>query len=187
MRRCLALSLLIGLMLLLTGTYATSEDAKTLEKNISNWSKPKDYDLKTLAFWVWYEEGSWYIRSTGGSKVMHNFKGRIDVVGGKLIGLDGKKGEKKGAGDKAIFSQKGIVFDFNTTDGADGVNFKVDDATTELKFTITVDGETAAKHIRIGNASTHPAEATFSVPAHPKDSTPAEKEKGKAKAKKKKD
>jgi len=56
----------------------------------------------------------------------------------------------------------------------DGLNFALNEAATELKFTLAFDGDAAPKHIRIGRDSDHPPGAVFTLPAHPADPPPAE-------------
>jgi hypothetical protein len=143
------------------------------------------------AFWVWYENGKWHLRTTGGGKGAHRFQGAVEVVGGKLTGLKGGDGEARGKNaDRFVFNAAltEIKFDFKSNEGVDGLNFAVDGAATEIRFTLAFDGESSPKHIRVGRDSDHPAGATFTVPANPTNAAdPPGKEKGKAKKGKGKD
>lgn len=164
------------LILLLSGSNASSDEKKkggAKKKNdgiVEDWGKPDDFEKgKFVAFWLWNEDDTWYFRTTGGGeKVSHRFHGKIAVVGGKLIDLKGEKGEYGGGNvDRYIFRKSFIEFDFKTSGGTDGLNFKVSEAATELKFSIAIDGDAKTKHIRVGKAGDHPFEAEFKAPAHP--------------------
>lgn len=166
-------------------TPAGGKKASANDGVVTNWGKPKDFGPgKVNAFWIWYDDGIWHFRTTGGGKGAHRFNGTIEVGGGRLIALKGKKGEYAGKlVDQYIFNaaSTAIAFDFRTDEGVDGLNFAVDGAATALKFTLAIDGQASPKHIRIGHAGDHPAGAVFTLPAHPPD--PPD---GKAKGKKKK-
>jgi hypothetical protein len=140
---------------------------------VTNWGKPKGFGPgKVTAYWVWHEDGVWHFRTTGGGKGAHRFNGTIEVIGGQLVGLNGKKGEYAGKYvDRYVFNKTltAIAFDFRTDEGVDGLNFAVDPAATGLRFTLAIDGEAHPKHIRVGKAGDHPAKAMFVAPAHPAD------------------
>jgi len=174
---------LLGLFLLLAydGIAQTGKKGggdKASDGQITNWGQPKAFaGAKTNinAYWIWYDDGVWHFRTTGDGKrsppvpgqdrsgrrrtcVPHRQEGRIQ---GKL-------------GDRAIFTTKAIAFDFKTDEGVDGLNFALNEAATELKFTLAFDGDAAPKHIRIGRDSDHAPGAVFTLPAHPADPPPAE-------------
>lgn len=138
---------------------------------VTNWGKPKNYAPdKVNAFWLWYSDDVWHLRTTGGGKGAHQFKGLIEVVGGKLDGLKGKNGEYRGKNvDRYRFNGAltAIAFDFKADEAEDGLNFSADAAATTLRFTLSYDGEAAPKAIRIGHDGDHPSAAVFTVPAHP--------------------
>lgn len=188
MRRCFLFTLFMGLGLLLVLAVndgaAIAQKAKSNDGVVTNWGKPKDFEIgKVNAFWIWYDDGVWHFRTTGGGKGAHRFNGTIEVVGGKLIALRGKKGEYVSKlVDAYVFNQTNtaIAFDFRTDEGVDGLNFAVDAGATGLKFTLAIDGQASPKHIRIGKQSDHPAAAVFTLPAHPAD-PPDGKGKGKKK------
>jgi len=176
MRRCLVAASFLVLALMLVpneapGDGKKGDKPKANDGVITDWGKPKDFEVgKVNAYWIWYDEGVWYFRTTGGGKGAHSFQGTIEVVGGQLIDLKGKKGEFKGKkADRFAFGPKGIVFDFKTDEGVEGLNFAVDRGATALKFTLALDGDAAPRHIRIGKQGDHPKEAVFTVPAHPPD------------------
>lgn len=177
MRRCFAAASFLGLVLLLTAGETPADDkkgdkggkGKSGDGVITNWGQPKDFATgKVNAYWIWYDDGVWHFRTTGGGKGTHHFKGTIEVVGGKLVNIKGKKGEYGGKTvDRYVFGPSGIAFDFKTDEAADGLNFAVDKGADRLKFTLAFDGDAAPKHIRIGKQGDHPAGAVFTVPAHP--------------------
>jgi hypothetical protein len=176
MRRWFVVASFLGLVLMLAPNEAPADGKKgggpkSNDGAITNWGKPKDFSTgKVNAYWIWYDDGIWYFRTTGGGKGAHRFNGTIQVVGGKLIDLKGKKGEYSGKNvDRYVFSPTGIAFDFRTDEGVEGLNFAVDKAATALKFTLALDGQAAPRHIRIGKQGDHPAGAVFTVPAHPPD------------------
>jgi hypothetical protein len=180
----------LGLLLVLSAGEAPAGGqkpgkAKANDGVITNWGRPKDFAAgKVNAYWVWYDDGVWHLRSTGGGKGAHRFHGRIDVGGGKLVGLKGQKGEYGGKlADRFAFNRDStaIAFDFKTDEHIDGLNFAADAAATALRFTLALDGQASPRQIRIGRQGDHPAAAAFTVPAHPPDPPDA-----KAKAKKKK-
>ena len=144
-------------------------NAKANDGVVSDWGKPTNYARgKFTAFWLWYEDGIWHFRTTGGGDGSHHFEGKIEVIGGKLIDIKGQKGEYGGGNvDRYVFKPKSIGFDFKTSGGEDGINFKVDAATKSLKFTVLIDGVAKPKHIRVGKDGDHPTEAAFTAPAHP--------------------
>lgn len=190
MRRRFLSASCFGLVLILSLNEAPAhgqkaDSPKASDGVITNWGKPKDFSAgKVNAYWIWYDDGIWHLRTTGGGKGAHRFNGQVEAIGGKLIGLKGKKGEFGGKlVDQFVFNQAStaITFDFKTDEGVDGLNFAVDAAATGLKFTLAIDGQASPKHIRVGQQGDHPAGAVFTVPAHPPDPPDA-----KAKSKKKK-
>jgi hypothetical protein len=148
---------------------------KAFDLKVDNWGKPKEWDGKKddiNSFWVWYDDGIWHFRTTGGGKGAHHFQGKIEVSGGNFVNLKGKKGEYVSKlVDRYVYNAENtvIAFDFRTDEGVDGLNFKVVPATAVLKFTLAYDGKADPAHIRIGKQSDRPAAAVFVAPAHPGD------------------
>ena len=173
MRHGFWLSAFAGLALLVWASAATPQGArqggKANDGVITDWGKPKAYEPgKVTAVWLWHDDGVWYFRTTSGKKKAHQFKGTIEVLGGKLLDLKGKKGEFSGkSADKFVFSPTAIAFDFKTEEGVDGLNFAVDAAATALRITVAVDGKASPKLIHVGKAGDHPSAAVFTVPAAP--------------------
>ena len=175
MRRCFGMAAFVGLVLSVCAGDAAAQTgkkdggAKANDGIVTDWGKPKTFEPgKVTAVWVWYDDGVWHFRTTAGGKKVHRFNGTIEVIGGRLVNLKGKKGEYVGKGaDRYIFNQSAIAFDFRTSDGVDGLNFAVDPAAKGLKFTVAIDGVAVPSHIRVGKAGDHPAGAVFTAPAHP--------------------
>ncbi len=177
MRRWFTTAAFVGLAVTLCAGGAASQDKKkdggpkANDGVVVDWGKPKGYEPgKVTAFWTWHEDGVWSMRTTGGAEKgkNHQFKGRIDVVGGEIVNMKGKKGEYGGKNvDRYVFTKTSVRFDFNTGPGEDGLNFRVSPAATGLKFAVSIDGESAPKHVRVGKAGDHPSEAAFTAPAHP--------------------
>jgi hypothetical protein len=157
------------------GTKNKKAGEKAHDGVIENWGRPKNFDEakgKVNSYWLWYDDGIWHLRTTGGGKGAHHFQGRIDVAGGRLVNLKGQKGEYGGRNvDRYVFSRDltAIVFDFKTDEGVDGLNFMVGPATATLKFTLAYDGKAEPEHIRVGKNGDRPAKAVFTAPGHPPD------------------
>jgi hypothetical protein len=180
MKRCFGLAAFAGLVVVVCAADGPSQEGKKAKANdgiVTDWGKPTAYEPgKITAVWVWHDDGTWYFRTTGGDKKPHKFQGTIEVVGGKLLDLRGKKGEYGSKyPDRYVFTPSAIAFDFETADGVDGLNFAVDAGAAGLKFTVAIDGEASPKHVRIGKASDHPAAAVFTLPAHPPEVKPKKK------------
>lgn len=158
----------LGLMLMLsTGAGIGGQDKK--DGVIKNWGQPKNFKPgEGNGFWIWHDDGTWHIRTTGGGKGAHQFVGKIEVIGGDVVDLKGKKGEYSGKNaDRYVFTRTTIVFDFKTNEGTEGLNFQVSPGASGLKFSLALDGEANPKHIFIGKDGDHPAAAVFTLPAHP--------------------
>lgn len=188
--RGMVASLLLGLMLVLTVTQSSAQGKKTdvAKANdgvITNWGKPKNYSIgKVNGYWIWHDDGVWYLRTTGGGKGAHRFVGQVEVSGGPFVQLAGIKGETSGKlVDRFVFNgdRSAIRFDFKTDEGVDGFNFVAAPAASALKFTLAVDGNAAPNIIRVGRDGDHPAGPIFTAPAHPVSPAPSGKTKGKKK------
>ena len=61
--------------------------------------------------------------------------------------------------DQFVFNKAltGIAFDFKTGKSEDGLNFAVDAAATQVRFTLAIDGQSAPQFIRVGRDGDHPA------------------------------
>lgn len=169
---------------------ADTKNGKANDGVVNNWDKPKNFSIgKINSYWIWFDDGEWHFRTTGGGKGAHHFAGEIEVVGGQFNQIKGLKGEKGGKlEDKFTFNGKktSIKFNFKTDEGVDGIDFTVNNAADKLKFNLSMDGKSIPGNIRIGKDGDHPPDGTFTTSAHPKDqpNTP-NKKKDKDKDKKK--
>ncbi|HVK14561.1 MAG TPA: hypothetical protein VM597_37835 [Gemmataceae bacterium] len=193
MRRGFATAALAGCLCALVWSDGVPAQGSKGDGKIENWGRPKDFALgKETAIWLWHDDGVWRLRTTAGGGV-HHFQGVIEVVAGRLVELQGNKGEKKGVVvDQYVFNAGRTVvkFDFKTAGNTDGLNFKVEGPKAELRLHLALDGSWANKNIRIGRDGDPAPGARFVVPAHPIDTEPdepAEKKEKKKAGKKKKD
>ena len=147
--------------------------AKANDGVITNWNKPPEYGPgKVNAYWIWYDDGMWRFRTTGGGKGTPRFHGRIELVGGQFAAIKGLNGEVKGTtSDRYVFNsaRNALAFDFKTNEGQDGLNFNVTPGTSAIRYTLAIDGEAHPKHIRVGKAGDHPKGAIFTTPGNPPD------------------
>ena len=169
---------------------ADTKNGKANDGVVNNWDKPKNFSIgKINSYWIWFDDGEWHFRTTGGGKGAHHFVGEIVVNGGQFKQITGLKGEKGGKlVDKYIFNgNKTIIkFNFKTDEGVDGIDFTLTNSSDNLKFSLFMDGKSNPGNIRIGKDGDHPPDGTFTTSAHPKDrpNTP-NKKKDKDKDKKK--
>lgn len=130
---------------------------------------------KVALYAVWYEDGFWHLRVTSPKGKFDPEKtkltGRVrvngDRVGLQVQGLDLAK--KPGRADW-IFPHsdlRGFDFQFATFGKIDGVNFNADKKSTEIEFTLMIDGGEQPKHVFIGEKGYNPEKIPFSLPAHP--------------------
>jgi hypothetical protein len=122
---------------------------------------------------VWFDDGTWHVRTTTGAKGVLSFGGNVEIVGGKMVSLTPVTVEGKGAKkpDIGTWNAQHTIFQFtlNTSKGhTDGFDLKVTDAATAVKFTLAVGGEEAPAKVFIGAKGAHPKATTFYLPAHPK-------------------
>ena len=154
---------------------AAGEEPKYQLENISPIGKPEGFKTGQAArYALWYEDGTWHVRTTAGPKGGLTFEGTLEIIGGKMVslvpvGIEGKEAKKKEA-DTGTWNAQKTVFKFTLKTGAghtDGFDLKVTDPATALKFTLTVGGDEAPGKIFIGAKGAHPKAATFYLPAHP--------------------
>jgi hypothetical protein len=127
---------------------------------------------------IWYEDGTWHLRTTtegsGGKKDKEKvtlFTGSVHCEG--KVTTEGVKLEK-GAGKHADAivphaDGKGFDFRFQTRPGTDEVAFKVAGPGKPLKFKLMVNGQKALPdRIFIGANGEHPEKNEFQLPARPR-------------------
>lgn len=188
MRRGLLCGLLFSCCAILASDhFALAQGKKSPSKDgvVEDWGMPSGFaGAKDLSngYWIWHQKGMWHFRTTGGGKGSPNFKGRIDVIGGKFDKIEGLQGEYKGKlGDRYVYNKdrNAMLFDFKTDQGIDGLNFSLTDDAKELKFNLVINGQPDVRVIRLGKDGDNPPEGTFTVPAHPPEPTKGTKGKGK--------
>jgi hypothetical protein len=153
-----------------------AEEPKPKAEDVSPVGKPEDFKAGQAArYAVWYDDDGWHVRTTTGAKGPHGFKGRIEIVGGKMVRLDPVavegKGAKKKEADTGTWNPQGTAFDFTLKTGAghtDGFDLKVTAGATLIKFNLAVGGDEAPGKVFIGARGEHPKGAVFYLPAHPK-------------------
>ena len=127
------------------------------------------------AFRVWYDNGTWHLRTSTENSV--GKKDKIMVFTGSVrcddkMTVEGKKLEKgKGKTSDGFTPHadgKGFDFEFKTYGAIDQADFKVEKGKT-LTFKLMIDGEKAPiLRIIIGENGEHPEKNEFKLPAHPK-------------------
>jgi hypothetical protein len=164
--------------LLAVGGCATTqgEEPKHKAEEVSPLGKPEDFKAgQSARYAVWWDDGGWHVRTTTGAKGPHGFKGRIEIVGGKMVRLDPVAVEGKGAkrkeADTGTWNAQGTAFDFTLKTGAghtDGFDLTVTGGATLIRFNLAVGGDEAPGKVFIGAKGEHPKGAVFYLPAHPK-------------------
>ena len=157
--------------LLLTAA-AGGEEPKYKLEDVSPVGKPEGFHAgASTRYAVWYEAGTWHLRSTTGIKGTHAFEGAVEIIGGKMVSLKPVAVEGKGKQpDVGVWNSEHTVFKFDlrTSKGhTDGFDLKVTDGATALKFTLFVAGEQAPGKVFVGAKAAHPKAATFYLPARP--------------------
>jgi hypothetical protein len=163
---------LVCAALLAAALPAAGDDSKSSLEDLSPVGKPAGYHAgASTRYAVWYEGGTWHLRTTTGTKGTHAFEGKVEIVGGKMVSLKPVAVEAKGKQpDVGVWNPEHTVFTFDlrTSKGhTDGFDLKVSDGTTALKFTLLVAGEPAPGRVFVGAKGAHPKAAAFSLPARP--------------------
>jgi hypothetical protein len=127
---------------------------------------------------IWYEDGTWHLRTTTEGSTGKKDKDKVTVFTGSVhcegkVTTEAKKLEA-GAGkhSDAIVPHangKGFDFRFQTRPGTDEVAFKVAGPGKTLTFKLQVNGQKALPdRIFIGANGEHPEKNEFKLPARPK-------------------
>ena len=127
---------------------------------------------------IWYEDGTWHLRTTTEGSAGKKDKDKVTVFtgsvhGGGKVTTEAKKLEA-GAGKHADAivphaDGKGFDFRFQTRPGTDEVAFKVAGPGRTLTFKLHVNGQKALPdRIFIGANGEHPEKNEFKLPARPK-------------------
>ena len=157
--------ILIPILMLAIGSTARTDEADGPDPK----GKPKDYKVGSGKYAIWYDDAGWHVRATA-AKVGQKFTGKVESVEGKftsfkLVSTTAKTpAPKKGAGGLPGFEGKELDVKFTLLKGSEsGFDFKLDDATKGIKFTLMVDEKEAPELILIGSQGAHPKEATFEL------------------------
>lgn len=139
--------------------------------------KGKDAGGGVGVFRVWYEDGTWHLRTSTENSV--GKKGDLLVFTGSVrcedkLSVEAVRLEKgNGKLSDGIAPHKdgrGFDFRFVTRGATDQADFKVEGkAGRTLKFAFQLNGEKSATgRILIGADGAHPDKSEFTLPAHPK-------------------
>ena len=167
---------LVGLLALLTLPVSAADEQAPAASDLDPRGRPDESLVKQpRRYYVWHDAEGWHLRSAAQGTI--KFEGVVRVVGGQFrkfrpVGLD-VKGKLP---DRWVLDAKRqeLKFLMHTSTRVDGFDFDVDGSATEIGFDLTMAGAKAPKRIFIGRKAVHPAEATFSLPAHPDtESAPA--------------
>ena len=118
---------------------------------------------------VWYDakDGYWRVRTTT-AKTLHRFHGKVTVHGGTITEVASYHLEEKGkCEDQWKASQAGVVFDFKTDRGIDGIRFKTSKNAKTVQFDLHIDGKSQPTRIFVGAGGQHPATDDLNFRAHP--------------------
>lgn len=125
---------------------------------------------------IWYEDGTWHLRSSTENSV--GKKDKLMVFSGSVrcdgkLTVEGNRLEKGNGKTSDSFTPhadgKGFDFRFATYGATDQADFKIPDSGKTLTFKLLIDGEKAQTHrIIIGADGAHPEKNEFKLPAQPK-------------------
>lgn len=103
---------------------------------------------EAIAFWVWYDDAGWHVRTTSDTEV-HTFQGAIQLNGGEFENLAPVNTNHR---DRWTVNEEGrLHFAFRTRNGMDGLDFQTQARCVRLN--LRVDGEGAAS-VRTGAEAT---------------------------------
>ena len=123
-----------------------------------------------LRYFLWVDAEGWHVRTDTAGKA-HDFNGVIDVVEGKVTSISEfqslEVGKKKKKSDVGILNKarNQITFKFHTKKQRDGFSFQLDDAATEVRFRLLIDGKPQPNRIIIGAAAQQAPSEVLVFPA----------------------
>jgi hypothetical protein len=98
-----------------------------------------------LGYWVWFHEGKWHVRMTGGKP--HRFQGSLSGLHGGVIELTTTRPELK---DRIAVVGDGVQFDVDANSAVeDGFDVQVAGGSC-ARFDLLVDGKYRPEHVRLG-------------------------------------
>jgi hypothetical protein len=112
------------------------------------------------AFWVWFDESGWHVRTTAPANVASEFSGRVWTGEGTLSSVKSIRIETE---DRVRAAGRAAEFHFLTGGHLDGFDFKITE-TECVRFKLMYQGKLAdTKLIHIGAKQVHPTSATFKL------------------------
>jgi hypothetical protein len=180
-------------IILLLATFMSSASrgqAVEGEEEINPVGRAVNYGLgKAPKLALWYADGMWHIRGAAASDTKSKFHGFVYVDGGTIVDWKPVElelgGKTKGKGSDRVgldAEKKELQFNFHSTGGLDGIDFKISDDAKTAKFSLLINTLDDPKNVEIGKKKDHPSKNPFVFPANPdeKSDTP-DKPKGKKK------
>jgi len=140
---------------------------------------------QSASWFLWLDGATWHLR-TGSTNRKTNFNGSIKVKNGTVaacygVGLD--KGRKKAPSPdqyRVNGERSEITFTFVTAGKADGINFKIKGDDAILEFSLSSDGPSGPRRVKIGKEKQNPSGMPFRLkvppPEDPKSKKAAKKE-----------
>lgn len=110
-------------------------------------------------FLLWRNNNVWHLRTTT-ARNKHTFRGEIVADKGTITELNAVSTERKDW--VSLKDPKRISFELTTEGGIDGFDFRT--TATNLKFTLTLDGQTKSSLVFIGSRATNPSTMPFTLP-----------------------
>ena len=96
-------------------------------------------------YWIWFSDGQWHVRVTGGGRP-HRFQGSVGGVRGGVMDLVTTRADLK---ERIAVVGEGVQFDVDAT-GKDAEGFDVQVAGSCARFDLLVDGKYRPEHVRLG-------------------------------------
>jgi hypothetical protein len=113
----------------------------------------------TKRFLIWRTNNVWHLRTTT-AKNKHTFSGEIIADKGSITELNTVSTERRDW--VSLKDPKRIFFELTTEGGIDGFDFR--SSATNLKFILTIDGQTKSELVYIGSRASNPSAIPFTLP-----------------------
>lgn len=153
---------------------SSGDDEQVIE--VDPEGQPRGYDKRPSGptCYIWREGEVWHLR-TRTKNQSRKFRGEIQVQGGtvtKISNFDGleasgrKKNRKSADIGRLNTAKNQIDFEFRTSGGEDGFDFKVSASAKNLAFNVKIDDYEHSFPIQIGAKAQKPPAIPFTLPAH---------------------
>jgi hypothetical protein len=96
-------------------------------------------------YWLWFEDGKWHLRMTGGGKP-HRFQGSLTGLNGGVIDLQITRPELR---ERIAVVGDSVQFDVDAV-GEEENGFEAQVAGSCARFDLLLDGRYRSEHIRLG-------------------------------------